>query len=262
MEVHNPLFETVAIGVPGAHDFARLEMVRTDLADEQREAPSSFTIVASEAPLARAPRPFPGASVERPDAAAIRAEVERVLAFYLSIDYFRQRAILPSPDSRRTSSRTVLRQERLGDRVALVPMDGIRARKQTFGSAIPETERGKTLWKSTVAAKLGRVPTAHRRLLLEAAELGDQVRQLRRRVRSLTTALGSPSRRARMSRFDRDRMADAKEIGSAFLEILSRQRSSIRRRTVYDDAARLFYRACSSDPVTREYIFESFLAEQ
>lgn len=204
------------------------------------------------------------ASVERsPDAAAVRAEVERILAFYLGVDYFRARTGRPSPDRRRRSSRKILqRMELEGGRTVNVARDGICARKPHVGSILVETEREKGLWKSTVASKLGRVPTEERRLLVEAAILADAIRQIRRRVRSVSTILGSPSKRAGMSRFDRSRMADARAIGAAAIEILARQLSGIRRRNAYTVAATLFYRACTPDPETKAYIFESFLSEQ
>lgn len=196
----------------------------------------------------------------------VRCEVERVLDFYLDIEYFDDACI-----SGRLDAGQVQRFRRSASRRVILDTDGypihavdrgesrerIRSRAHASVSTVASTDRDRQLWKSTIGVKLKHLAVGAEKALIKAATLRRARNECRNHIRNLDQVLGSPSGSLAVKDIRGD-LQFLKSMAVAMAEKFHTDRKRLVRSATYRDACMELYTVCSSTADVHGYCFMSF----
>lgn len=199
----------------------------------------------------------------------LRAEVERVIGLYLSIEYFsvgcstgkldigystvkgfartyRDQVNEGQGDDRAGRLHTVAKGAPASDVIR------IKARRAGFEVA---SDRDRQLWKSTIGVKLKRLPVNMEQSLLKAADLRQSIWTLKTNLERVEGLLASPSTAPAIQAV-RPRLVLWRDIAYGMSDCMKSDRLRLTRSATYREAFLMFYLVCSEDSETQRYCFE------
>lgn len=193
------------------------------------------------------------------DPRRVRAEVERVLDLYLSVEFFslsggatirRMVAAAAGEKKRKKAERKGKRDpEEIHSVCSTKPEP---SRVKSCGVSISPADKSMALWKATIGRKLSRLERRHETVLIDAAETRRQIDQARNQTERLSFVLDSPSRSIAIRKF-RSRVQDLRDITNAMAEQLAEDRNRLVRGGLYREAVILFWMAITATEEIRAY---------
>lgn len=196
----------------------------------------------------------------------VHHEIERMLEFWLDIEYFDDGCISGRLDAGqvqrfgRSASRRIIRNSD-GDQIVAVDRgeshETIRSRSNTCVSIVAATDRDRQLWKSTIGVKLKHLAVEAEKALVKGATLRRARTECRNHIRNLDNVLGSPSGSLAVKDIRGD-LQFLKSMAVAMAEKFHTDRKRLVRSAVYRDACMDLYEVCSSTAEVHGYCFMSF----
>jgi hypothetical protein len=123
------------------------------------------------------------------------------------------------------------------------------------GNAAAATDRDAQLWKSTVAAKLARIPKVEQRAVISAEILRLELVEIRNALQAARTAVERLRGGKKRARVEHRPAEDRRSALAAIEEKKSDQLKALVRTTVYRDGLDRLWYLCAADEAVRVYMF-------